>query len=65
MLNFLFRLVRLFDCRYETVVKSWDALGEVEKVLWNSFDTNYCLVNIWNILFLSEIEFTLYWLKLF
>ena len=41
-------LVRLFDCRYETVVKSWDALGEVEKVLWNSFDTNYCLVSTSN-----------------
>lgn len=46
MLNFLFRVVRLFDCRYETIVKSWNALGEVEKVLWNSFDSNYCLVNI-------------------
>ncbi|XP_060831784.1 periodic tryptophan protein 1 homolog isoform X2 [Bombus pascuorum] len=41
-------VVRVLDCRYETVVKLWDALGEVEKVLWNSFDTNYCLVSTSN-----------------
>ncbi|CAL7951511.1 unnamed protein product [Xylocopa violacea] len=42
------KMVRLFDCRYETVSKSWEALGEVERVLWNHFDSNYCILSTAN-----------------
>ena len=31
------KVVRLFDCRYETIAKSWTALGEVEKGIMESF----------------------------
>ncbi len=32
------RQVRLFDCRGDGVLRSWEAEGEVERVLWNHFD---------------------------
>lgn len=43
---FLSSIVRLFDCRHETITKSWETPGEVEKVLWNRFDSNYCIVSV-------------------
>ncbi|XP_076753690.1 periodic tryptophan protein 1 homolog [Xylocopa sonorina] len=42
------KMVRLFDCRHETISKSWEALGEVERVLWNHFDSNYCVLSTAN-----------------
>nr|XP_031827414.1 periodic tryptophan protein 1 homolog [Nomia melanderi] len=39
------KMVRLFDCRDQTVVKSWETSGEVERVLWNQFDSNYCIAS--------------------
>ncbi|XP_053970552.1 periodic tryptophan protein 1 homolog isoform X1 [Hylaeus volcanicus] len=39
------KVVRLFDCRDETITKSWEVSGEVERVLWNYFDSNYCIVS--------------------
>lgn len=31
--------MRLFDCKTE-VAKTWKASGEVEKVVWDKFDSN-------------------------
>ncbi|OAD54395.1 Periodic tryptophan protein 1 like protein [Eufriesea mexicana] len=42
------KMVRLFDCRYETITKTWEAMGEVERVLWNGFDSNYFMVGTSN-----------------
>ncbi|XP_024881341.1 periodic tryptophan protein 1 homolog [Temnothorax curvispinosus] len=39
------RLVRLFDCMNEELVTSWKASGEVERVLWNHYDDNYCIAS--------------------
>ncbi|XP_071574920.1 periodic tryptophan protein 1 homolog [Temnothorax nylanderi] len=39
------RLVRLFDCMNEELVTSWKASGEVERVLWNHYDENYCIAS--------------------
>ncbi|XP_001599699.1 periodic tryptophan protein 1 homolog [Nasonia vitripennis] len=36
--------VRLFDCKTE-VAKTWKASGEVEKVVWNRFDSNLFFVS--------------------
>ncbi|XP_011869774.1 PREDICTED: periodic tryptophan protein 1 homolog [Vollenhovia emeryi] len=38
-------LVNLFDCMNETPVTSWKASGEVEKVLWDHHDENYCIAS--------------------
>ncbi|KYN27782.1 PREDICTED: periodic tryptophan protein 1 homolog [Trachymyrmex cornetzi] len=38
-------LVRLYDCMNEVPVIEWEALGEVERVLWNHHDPNYCIVS--------------------
>lgn len=37
--------VRLFDCRHEAIAKTWTAKGEIERVLWNHFDSNYCIIS--------------------
>lgn len=42
------KLVRLFDCKYEKMTHSWEIQGEVEKVLWNQYNTNYCLASTEN-----------------
>ncbi|KAK1119634.1 hypothetical protein K0M31_013054 [Melipona bicolor] len=42
------KVVRLFDCRYKEIMKTWESLGEVDKVLWNYFDPNYCIVSTSN-----------------
>nr|XP_033335424.1 periodic tryptophan protein 1 homolog [Megalopta genalis] len=39
------KMVRLFDCRDQTVINSWETSGEVERVLWNQFDPNYCITS--------------------
>lgn len=39
------KFVRLFDCRYEALVKYWEAAGEIERVLWNRFDSNYLIAS--------------------
>lgn len=39
------KLVRLFDCKHETMTHSWEMQGEVERVLWNQYNTNYCLAS--------------------
>ncbi|XP_058798424.1 periodic tryptophan protein 1 homolog [Phymastichus coffea] len=36
--------VRLYDCNSETA-KTWLASGEVERVLWNHFDSNICFIS--------------------
>ncbi|KAJ8688346.1 hypothetical protein QAD02_024141 [Eretmocerus hayati] len=36
--------VRLLDCKTEDV-KTWEASGEVERVLWNKFDPNICFIS--------------------
>ncbi|XP_046420036.1 periodic tryptophan protein 1 homolog [Neodiprion fabricii] len=36
---------RLFDCRTENNFKLWECAGEVERVLWNHFDPNYCFIS--------------------
>ncbi|XP_011297551.1 periodic tryptophan protein 1 homolog [Fopius arisanus] len=36
---------RLFDCRVDDTFKSWEATGEVERVLWNHFDPNYFFIS--------------------
>jgi len=38
-------LVKLFDCMNEVPITSWKASGEVERVLWNHYDENYCIVS--------------------
>lgn len=40
--------MRLFDCKCETLVKCWEAAGEIERVLWNHFDSNYLIVSTAN-----------------
>ncbi|KAL6431130.1 hypothetical protein ACFW04_007098 [Cataglyphis niger] len=40
------KLVRLFDCKEEALVQSWEVSGEVERVLWNHFYPNYCIVRL-------------------
>ncbi|XP_032673816.1 periodic tryptophan protein 1 homolog isoform X2 [Odontomachus brunneus] len=40
------KTIRLFDCKEETVVKSWDVQTAVEKVLWNQYNTNYCIASL-------------------
>ncbi|KAK0176489.1 hypothetical protein PV328_000620 [Microctonus aethiopoides] len=35
------KCARIFDCRVDDTFKTWEATGEVEKILWNHFDTNY------------------------
>ncbi|CAK9831417.1 Periodic tryptophan protein 1 homolog [Anthophora retusa] len=42
------KMVRLLDCKYATIAQSWIAMGEVERVLWNRFDSNYCIVSTAN-----------------
>lgn len=42
------KIIRLFDCKHEEITKQWDAAGEVERVLWNHFDPNYCIVSTEN-----------------
>ncbi|XP_072762415.1 periodic tryptophan protein 1 homolog [Anoplolepis gracilipes] len=39
------KLVRLFDCKEERLVRSWNVSGEVERVLWNHYDPNYCIAS--------------------
>lgn len=39
------KLVRLFDCKEEALVRSWEVSGEVERVLWNHYDPNYCIAS--------------------
>ncbi|XP_043269292.1 periodic tryptophan protein 1 homolog [Venturia canescens] len=41
-------VVRLFDCKVENESKNWTVSGEVERVLWNHFDPNYCFVSTSN-----------------
>ncbi|XP_063991604.1 periodic tryptophan protein 1 homolog [Diachasmimorpha longicaudata] len=36
---------KLFDCRTDDTFKSWEATGEVERVLWNHFDPNYFFIS--------------------
>uniref|UniRef100_A0A6V7LZ75 Uncharacterized protein n=1 Tax=Bracon brevicornis TaxID=1563983 RepID=A0A6V7LZ75_9HYME len=38
-------VTRLYDCRVDDTFKSWETTGEVEKVLWNHFDPNYCFIS--------------------
>ncbi|KYM94155.1 Periodic tryptophan protein 1 like protein [Cyphomyrmex costatus] len=38
-------LVKLYDCMNEVPVIQWEALGEVERVLWNYYDQNYCIIS--------------------
>ncbi|XP_017889323.1 periodic tryptophan protein 1 homolog [Ceratina calcarata] len=40
--------VKIFDGKQEECVKSWKAMGEVERVLWNRFDLNYCIASTAN-----------------
>lgn len=42
------KLVRLFDCKEEALVRSWEVSGEVERVLWNHYDPNYCIASMDN-----------------
>ncbi|XP_070529129.1 periodic tryptophan protein 1 homolog isoform X2 [Cardiocondyla obscurior] len=37
--------VRLFDCMNKELVASWNTSGEVERVLWNHHDQNYCIAS--------------------
>ena len=37
--------MRLFDCKNQNEPKCWQTAGEVERVLWNHFDPNYCFVS--------------------
>lgn len=39
------KLVRVFDCKEEMLIRVWKASGEVERVLWDSNDPNYCIVS--------------------
>ncbi|KAF7386330.1 hypothetical protein HZH68_013462 [Vespula germanica] len=39
------QFVRLFDCKLESNVKEWQTPGEVERVLWNHFDTDHFLIS--------------------
>jgi len=39
---------------HEAPVTNWEALGEVERVLWNHYDQNYCIVRF---IRMSEINF--------
>ncbi|XP_011642798.1 periodic tryptophan protein 1 homolog [Pogonomyrmex barbatus] len=39
------KLVRLFDCKNEVLAKNWTVSGEVERVLWNHYDQNYCFAS--------------------
>ncbi|XP_036148682.1 periodic tryptophan protein 1 homolog isoform X2 [Monomorium pharaonis] len=39
------KLVRIIDCMNEVPVIEWKASGEVERVLWNHYDQNYCIVS--------------------
>lgn len=42
------KLVRLFDCKEEALVRSWEVSGEVERVLWNHYDPNCCIASMDN-----------------
>lgn len=45
--------MRLFDCKEKTAVKSWDVQTAVEKVLWNQYNTSYCIVRSTRIFHIS------------
>ncbi|XP_014473134.1 PREDICTED: periodic tryptophan protein 1 homolog [Dinoponera quadriceps] len=40
------KTVRLFDCKEKTIVRKWEVPTAVEKVLWNQYDTNYCIASL-------------------
>jgi len=39
------KMVRVFDCRAQDTHKSWRVTGEVEKVLWDHFNSYQCLAS--------------------
>ncbi|CAD6237224.1 GSCOCG00002202001-RA-CDS [Cotesia congregata] len=42
------KTAKLFDCRTSDTFKTWEATGEVERVLWNHFDPNYFFLSTKN-----------------
>ncbi|EFN79556.1 Periodic tryptophan protein 1-like protein [Harpegnathos saltator] len=40
------KIVRLLDCKEYKVVEKWNVPTAVEKVLWNQYDTNYCIASL-------------------
>ncbi|XP_011685936.1 PREDICTED: periodic tryptophan protein 1 homolog [Wasmannia auropunctata] len=39
------RVVKLYDCMNEVPITNWEALGEVERVLWNHYNKNHCIIS--------------------
>ncbi|XP_029178911.1 periodic tryptophan protein 1 homolog [Nylanderia fulva] len=39
------KFIRLFDCKEQALARSWEVSGEVERVLWNHYDPNYCIAS--------------------
>lgn len=61
VVEIIFRFVRLHDFRTEEKFEtlSWESPGEVERILWNNFDSNICFVSI-NILYLKNLKIIIF-----